>query len=276
MILINNKKIYYYISNSIDVIMQYVFTKTYYNEKIFNMLSILTFLIYIIIIILFCIYFIKLGNNWNNLLDIHNKIRKYYNLQLLEWDDELAITASDWTTHCVADDDTGFFKKDMIDAGQNMAEVAKDFSCIDYDGTDCKKNIDYKTAAGYFWNSECTTFINNKSELIQQGNWNFLYDVEPVKEIGHFTQQIWSTSDKIGCGTRKCTSEYLPNASKRYSAKEVYNSPYMHNVSCYYSPPGNQANDNGIMNFNKYTPAKSCIEQTPFLLNYLGISSNSN
>lgn len=244
MIITNLKKIYIHIQNVLYKLIKIIF---YFDGKypIYTIiLSIIFFLLYITIITLLTIYLKKLGNNWPLVVELHNKIRATHNVGPLEWDDNLAIAANKWIKNCYEDDDENndFYVNGQIEhAGENFAKIGKKQDCYAYDEKTkvCYANYNYKPASAYLWNTECLDYAKYQDEIIKNGNWNSL--PEGV-DVGHFTQQVWKTTNKIGCAAKQCNTETIPGDLNYTGKEEKINEPGSYNVSCFYYPPGNVVN----------------------------------
>ncbi len=125
----------------------------------------------------------------NQALAVHNFERVAYKVVPLRWDCKLAAMAQEWA-------DRGVFEHRETPYGENIFVSAR---------TDLTMNamIDVWLAEKAFW--------NNKAGSCAAG-----------KVCGHFTQVVWKSTAKVGCGVNR-------NASGNWKAMFV----------CNYDPAGN-------------------------------------
>lgn len=127
-------------------------------------------------------------------LESHNHYRRYHGAKDLVWDDALAESAQQYADQC-------YFEHSNTPYGENLGLGQ-----------------------------------HNMTSLISQFYDEYrLYDFNyPVysPETGHFTQVIWSGTDKIGCGVSLC-AEGMKDRNGPIQNKLTKN------WVCHYSPPGN-------------------------------------
>jgi len=106
----------------------------------------------------------------NQALAVHNFDRSAYKVPALKWDCKLAAMAQEWA-------DRGVFEHRDTTYGENLFVSAS---------TDLTMNsmIDVWLAEKAFW--------NNKSGSCSTG-----------KVCGHFTQIVWKSTAKVGCGVNR-------------------------------------------------------------------------
>ncbi len=109
----------------------------------------------------------------NQALAVHNFERAAYNVAPLKWDCKLAAMAQEWA-------DRGVFEHRDTPYGENLFVSAR---------TDLTMNpmIDMWLAEKAFW--------NNKAGSCATG-----------KVCGHFTQIVWKSTTRIGCGVNRKAS----------------------------------------------------------------------
>ncbi|KAG2189923.1 hypothetical protein INT46_001938 [Mucor plumbeus] len=127
------------------------------------------------------------------ILKAHNKLRAKHHAPALKWDDKLATYAQKWSNKCV-------FEHSNSPYGENLA-------------------LGYPTWTSVVngWYSEVKDYDYSKTGFSMN--------------TGHFTQVVWKSTTKVGCGVKTCNN--LGQGTKLYT--------------CSYSSPGNMVGDN-----NKY------------------------
>jgi hypothetical protein len=147
----------------------------------------------------------------------HNKIRKLYNLENLEWDDTIAAYAQEWADYLKEDHNCDMHHRSALNRrdnkryGENLAvnwyslKIAPDeFFASPHLGL-------------YGWASECLYYDYEQNSC------------EAQKMCGHYTQMVWRTTKKFGCGVAHCDEGI--GTYKGKGRKEIW--------VCNYDPPGN-------------------------------------
>ena len=106
----------------------------------------------------------------------HNKVRRPYNVPDLTWDEDLVDISLDW------------------------------LNVLNDDGCQMEHNWDSPYGENLFW----TSMTSNNREVVQA--WAsevdfYDYDsnsCEPGEMCGHFTQIVWSTTERVGCASLTC------------------------------------------------------------------------
>ncbi|XP_036363357.1 uncharacterized protein LOC115217114 isoform X1 [Octopus sinensis] len=118
-----------------------------------------------------------------NILKLHNNYRKNVdppacNMIKLYWDNDLAYVAQKWADNCEFDHDKGNKRRvpGKFSVGQNLAQGHTDWE-----------------AAIKGWYSEVKDF--------QYG-----VNTQNTVAVGHYTQIVWASSTRIGCGYAKCSN----------------------------------------------------------------------
>ncbi|XP_053384407.1 cysteine-rich venom protein-like [Mercenaria mercenaria] len=144
------------------------------------------------------------------IVDLHNEERRIVSppasdMMAISWDEGLAKIAQGWASNCVYAHDKNYNRNDLgrFTVGQNLAQGQTSW-----------------TEAVKDWASE-KQFYDYDSNSSPSG--------EPV---GHFTQMVWATSVRVGCGFALC------------GKKRIY--------VCNYGPAGNMKGE------SPYTSGKSC------------------
>lgn len=152
---------------------------------------------------------LKLHNHYRNLIATGNQtdMPPATNMMELEWDDDLASVAQAHANQCHFDHDCPSCRQmeKFTDVGQNL--------CLDRT-TRHNPQPDWESCIRR-WYDEVSMFPNNTRSP-------FVFDVP----TGHFTQMVWATTWKIGCGYTRYPSTERPF---------VYDLLY----TCDYGPGGN-------------------------------------
>eukprot|EP00281_Chroomonas_sp_CCMP1168_P022975 CAMPEP_0206229044 /NCGR_PEP_ID=MMETSP0047_2-20121206/9485_1 /ASSEMBLY_ACC=CAM_ASM_000192 /TAXON_ID=195065 /ORGANISM="Chroomonas mesostigmatica_cf, Strain CCMP1168" /LENGTH=314 /DNA_ID=CAMNT_0053652313 /DNA_START=37 /DNA_END=978 /DNA_ORIENTATION=+ len=144
----------------------------------------------------------------DDLLAQHNAVRCMHGAPPMTWDDGVATFAQLWADKLKADSPDKCQMKHSTsnsafrqNAGENLAWGSLS-NYFESGGRTMKKVVTmwYDEVEYYDFNQPGTTINLNKA-------------------IGHFTQVVWDTSLKLGCGVASCTNGQV--------------------VVCQYSPPGN-------------------------------------
>jgi pathogenesis-related protein 1 len=118
-------------------------------------------------------------------LDFHNKVRKEVNVDPLEWSVELAKYAQEWADFLAKENNCriahrGWLGKDTKMAGENIFMG----SGMDYDA-----------------------LFASKTWYREKKNYNpRLSGISAFQNSGHYTQMVWSETDKVGIGMAVCKS----------------------------------------------------------------------
>lgn len=126
------------------------------------------------------------------LLQHHNKVRADVRLGPLRWDDGLAAFAQQWADH-LATTTCRMKHRQPNDYGENLfIGTAGHYSALD---------------ASKAWASEKKDYDGG---VIKEND---------AKPVGHYTQMVWRSTQRVGCGEAICNGMLL--------------------VACNYDPPGN-------------------------------------
>ncbi|XP_078311153.1 cysteine-rich venom protein Mr30-like isoform X2 [Crassostrea virginica] len=176
----------------------------------------------------------------NVIVNEHNKYRAGVSptavqMGKMSWDDEIAMVAQTYADACkglVHDGNQQRSIPGRFSVGQNLASAGNDLSWAE---------------VIKLWYDEVKDFtMGGPNEL---------------RKVGHFTQVVWSTSIKIGCGFAQCgsTRSYVCNYGP--SGNYDINNPYMAGTACSNCSStcsnnlcdcGSKACENGgTMNFNR-------------------------
>ena len=139
------------------------------------------------------------------ILDLHNRYRAAAGVAPLAWDDQLAADAQKWVDALIA--------RGGKLAHSNPADP-------DDPDTGSAKNQGENLAGGQSAATAPTQWYEEKAAFDAAPNKTGFNDTNPDWfNWGHYTQMMWSTTTKIGCGTAP--------------------GPLYAITSCRYSPPGN-------------------------------------
>ncbi|XP_045176323.2 cysteine-rich venom protein-like [Mercenaria mercenaria] len=150
------------------------------------------------------------------ILDEHNNYRKSVtpaasNMLKMTWDTEVALVAQAWAETCSFSHDESKNRNipGRLSAGQNI-------------GTGY---LSWK-AAIKAWHDEVKDFTYNANNKFEK--------------VGHYTQLVWATSNKIGCGMANCRSAnfHVCNYSPAGNVDPI-NRPYKSGTRCGDCKPGN-------------------------------------
>ncbi|KAI7727963.1 hypothetical protein M8C21_002808 [Ambrosia artemisiifolia] len=126
------------------------------------------------------------GNSPDDYVNQHNCIRRVLNLQPLKWCDKLAQRAQAW------------------------ADKRKDCELIHSEGGG--ENLAYGADLNGLWAVQL--WIDERLDYDHSKN-------ECTAMCGHYTQVVWNTTERVGCGKSKCDNGWA------------------NFVVCNYDPPGN-------------------------------------
>ncbi|XP_054837308.1 peptidase inhibitor 16 [Eublepharis macularius] len=134
------------------------------------------------------------------IVDLHNQYRSKVSppaadMLKMSWDPELETFAKDYATKCIWEHNA-----DRGWRGENLFAMSGDLTV--------------KTAVEEWYNEY--PHYNMTTSICAEG-----------QMCGHYTQVVWASSERIGCGTEFCKT------------LEVLNETDMHLVVCNYQPPGN-------------------------------------
>ncbi|RCN33189.1 SCP-like protein, partial [Ancylostoma caninum] len=113
----------------------------------------------------------------------------------MKYDCELEKIASKYASKCVyahSDPNTRTLKGK--EAGENLFTVS-------IPDAEKSKTGDWATRG---WFSELKEFGVGKTNLLTESLWN-----RPGTQIGHYTQVVWGTTSRIGCGVQNCRNQTL-------------------------------------------------------------------
>lgn len=127
-------------------------------------------------------------------LATHNQVRSRYGLSSLKWDSQIAAYAQAWANHlrdtnnCEMQHRSHQGRKDGKEYGENLAYnwISQALGSGEYNGSP-----EFATLA---WSEECKDFNYEKN------------DCKAGEQCGHFTQVVWQTAEKVGCGVAVCRS----------------------------------------------------------------------
>uniref|UniRef100_A0A670Z2T9 Peptidase inhibitor 16 n=1 Tax=Pseudonaja textilis TaxID=8673 RepID=A0A670Z2T9_PSETE len=147
------------------------------------------------------------------IVDQHNLYRSMVSpsaadMRKMHWDSELEAFAKNYSTKCIWE-----HNKERGYRGENLFAMSG--------------NLDLETA------------VNDWYIEYQYYNYSTLA-CEEGKMCGHYTQVVWATSERVGCGTTFCET------------LELINDTDMHLFVCNYHPPGN------IRGYKPYIMGDSC------------------
>ncbi|XP_053099540.1 peptidase inhibitor 16 [Hemicordylus capensis] len=134
------------------------------------------------------------------IVDLHNQYRSQVspsaaNMLKMSWDPELEALAKDYAEKCIWE-----HNKERGWRGENLVFMSGDLNI--------KEGVD-------IWYDEYQYYNMTTSEC------------EEGQMCGHYTQVVWATSERVGCGTVFCDT------------LKAENSTDVHLVVCNYAPPGN-------------------------------------
>lgn len=108
----------------------------------------------------------------NSILNEHNKERAILGIENLMWDYDIASYAQEWALH-LAEENNGIYHREMNAFGENISWMS---------------NSEENLARGVdLWNEEKVYF-------------NYKPIGNDWADAGHYTQVIWRSTKKVGCG----------------------------------------------------------------------------
>lgn len=113
--------------------------------------------------------------NAEEMLEAHNKVRATHGLQPLVWDEELAVSATDWSEH-------------LAGSGCDLTHSQDGYG----------ENL-YMTSG---WASEGEV-VNSWADEAEDYDTR-THTCAQGKVCGHFTQIIWAKTERVGCGMARC------------------------------------------------------------------------
>ncbi|XP_077171373.1 cysteine-rich venom protein triflin-like [Paroedura picta] len=156
-------------------------------------------------------------NIQQEIIDKHNDLRKNVepsarNMLKLTWDPKIAANAQKWADRCV-------FEHSPPESRS-------------IDGIPCGENLFWSTII-FPWSYACDAWYNEKDD--------FQYGIGPVPEdavVGHYTQVVWATTSKAGCGVAHCSEGrrsfnlYVCQYSPAGNVIDHMNTPYKQGTPC--------------------------------------------
>ncbi len=126
------------------------------------------------------------------------------NMQRLQWDDNLATVASNYAANCVwaHNGDRSSQYETLMDSPPPSVYVGENISASSVD----------PSAFSYIWIGNdygiagSADSWSNESAYWTYGTTNGTESCAPGEQCGHYTQQVWAATTKIGCGYYNCSS----------------------------------------------------------------------
>ena len=137
-------------------------------------------------------------------IDAHNAARALHDAAPLTWDNELAASSQKWASACVDEHASG-----LGNVGENL----------------------YFAASGAKFNLEDPALAKKAvtSWYSEEADWNYATSAgKGTGSTGHFTQVVWKSTTKLGCGVASC-----PNIESMGKWADVLY------IVCRYTPAGN-------------------------------------
>ncbi|XP_060589828.1 cysteine-rich secretory protein 3-like [Ruditapes philippinarum] len=154
------------------------------------------------------------------IVDAHNEERRIVspsasNMMAMSWDDDLASTAQRWADTCPSGHDKSYDRAEFgkFNVGQNIAWGSP----------------------GMSWTKAVKLWADEKYDY----DYNTNKPKAPGKVVGHYTQVVWATSIRVGCGYALC--------NQRGKDTDVF--------VCNYGPAGNMQ---GEKPYTSGTPCSVC------------------
>lgn len=195
-----------------------------------------------------------------DIVNLHNLLRSQVNppatnMMKMSWDNDVALVAQKWAENCDIKHDGNYQRRipARFSSGQNLA----------YGG------------AKLTWNSTVNLWHSEVSKFTYGGTSN--------SGVGHYTQVVWSSSIKVGCGYAYCSTSNTHYYVCNYSpgGNSVGAMPYKNGTSCQDCPSKCKNNlcdcngliceNDGVMHIDKCTC--SCSLGRPY---YVGDTCSMN
>ena len=122
------------------------------------------------------------GNEWQAILDYHNKVRADVNVKALSWSNQVAQHAQSWAKNLAANGCKMEHSNDS-DYGENL-----------FMGTLGHYNV---TDAAKSWEDEKRYY---SGAALNSSNWN---------KTGHYTQMVWHNTTQLGCAKVACSNSLI-------------------------------------------------------------------
>lgn len=155
----------------------------------------------------------KLSELKDRFLDSHNDMRNRYKLSPLQWDNGIAAYAQRWADHLKQHRDCKMQHRSVagITEGKSYGENLA-WNWHPRAGLKSGTFISSPENSVLLWTQECKDYNYQNNSCVTG------------KQCGHFTQVVWNTSVRVGCGMAICDHPTRGRA-------EVW--------VCNYDPPGN-------------------------------------
>lgn len=189
-----------------------------------------------------------IGELERRFLDLHNRDRRRFGLSDLVWDQNLANYAQRWANHLK--DSFGCEMRHRSQLGQTEGKMLGENLAFYWTSQTVPSGSFASTPdlAINNWDAECDAY-DLVSNSCQTG-----------KQCGHFTQVVWESTKRVGCGVAVCNAG--DNNYFRGGRAEIW--------VCNYDPPGNMSiNTNGVITklkpFSEAKPlaASAAVSQRP-------------
>lgn len=174
------------------------------------------------------------------IMKAHNDLRARYGVAPLQWDNDLANVAKQWSDACYWGHWRSQKTKNALGAdyfeppkqaerfGENLS-AWEDFPSSMLDGQEGTK----------LWLDEEKDFDCSTGQCV------------PGKMCGHLTQMVWEDTKKVGCALRTCENGVDP----RSWSSPIVGRPNMKYLVCQYDPPGNYIGERPF-------PAANCSQKS--------------
>ncbi|XP_071818920.1 cysteine-rich secretory protein LCCL domain-containing 2-like [Apostichopus japonicus] len=179
------------------------------------------------------------------ILESHNSYRtdvspSATDMTELVWDEGLAVQAQQWADNCLYEHPNKALYKDYANIGQNLF-------------------IQYPDSLGTKPPSPVTKPVTSWHNEVDYYDY-YSYSCRPKKVCGHYTQVVWASTEKVGCGIKHCKLA-TTNRGKSYANAWL--------VACNYAPSGN------YVGRKPYTTGNECSQCPPGSLCKNKLCSNS-